>query len=107
MRKLYALIAAISLAGSVYAAQVNPTSNVLGDTAATANTLVYRNASGTFDAASLTDETVVTNKIATSSILTYSMYLDLPTAGILCVTTTKRLGTCQSGPINSVTCSCS
>ena len=51
------------LCAPVEAAQVNPMSNVLGDTEATANTLVYRDSSGQFSAASIQDGTVTSAKL--------------------------------------------
>lgn len=110
MKKLLAVVAVLAVfAGVVYAGTVNPTSNVLGDTDATANTLVYRDANGVFDAASLEDGTVVTAKIATNAVTTQKLLL-LTSAGvstrILCVTTAKTIGICANAGANG-SCNCS
>lgn len=94
------------------AAQVNPMSNVLGDTAATANTLVYRDTNGVFDAASIQDATILTAKIANGSVTTPKINIDsittdkIPfinegsvTSGkIVCIPpgNTMRLGVCST-----------
>ncbi len=106
MKKYLLAVAALGVAGVVMAAQVLPTSNVLGDTAATASTLVYRDTNGVFDAASLQDGTVVTAKLAQSSVTTAKTFLDLTADKLLCVTSTKRIGQCSTAAVGSGTCTC-
>lgn len=110
MRKLLmGLFGVAVLAAAVKAAQVNPTSNVLGDTAKSASTLVYRNASGEVDAATLlANETIITAHIKSSSVITAHMYLDLPSVSVVCIKTNKTLGTCSSNIIvGTGACTCS
>lgn len=96
MKKLLAVIAVVALCGAyVYAGTVDPKSNTLGDTDATANTLVLRDSDGVFDASSLKDNTVVTAKIATSAVTTAKMWLHLPSSYVPCITTARRLGYCS------------
>lgn len=106
MNKL--IIGAVLLfAGTAYATQVNPTSNVLGDTDATAGTLVLRDSSGEFSGAQLSAGTVVTAKLASSSVTTAKMWLELPSGQVLCVTTSKRIGSCtQVVPTTGVCATC-
>ena len=105
MKKL--LIGALMLlSGSAWATQVNPTSNVLADTASTAETIVLRDTNGVFDAASLQDGTVITAKLAESSVITAKLYLDLGASKVACITTNKVLGVC-SGSIGATGgCNC-
>src|SRR3990167_6269624 len=107
MKKYMLAVAALLVTVAAYAAQVNPTSNVLGDTAATGGTLVLRDANGVFDAASLEDATIITAKLNTSSVTTIKTYLDLAPDKILCVTSTKRIGQCTSDVVGAGTCICS
>ena len=102
----YAAIAAALLAAStlVYAAQVNPTSNVLADTAATANTIVLRDSNGSLTPA---DSDITTAKIAAQAVITAKILLDLPSQSILCVTTKKTLGTCTTVSASAAVCNCS
>src|SRR3990167_2044066 len=100
MKKYMLAVAALLVTVAAYAAQVNPTSNVLGDTAATGGTLVLRDTNGVFDAASLQDGTVITAKLGAGSVVTAKMLLDQPASKVLCVTTAKIIGTC-SGSIGA------
>lgn len=100
MNRALLTILSFLVAGSAWAVKVNPMSNILCDTAATASTCVLRNGSGTFSAASLTDATVVTAKLGIASVTTVKMYLDLESLQIACVTSAKHLGYC-SGAIDS------
>lgn len=96
MNKALFGILALLIAGSAWATQVNPQSNILCDTDATASTCVYRDTNGTFSAASLTDGTVVTAKLGIASVTTVKMYLDLESSKIVCITTGKLLGYCTA-----------
>jgi len=108
MKKLIGCLAVALIAGTVYvfAGTVDPRSNTLGDTDAVANTLVYRDSDGVFDASSLKDGTIVTAKLATSSVTTAKMQLDLPSGYVPCITTAKRLGYCSSTPTAGVCANC-
>lgn len=108
MKALIALLVVSLSVGLGLAAQVNPTSNVLGDTAKTASTLVYRNSSGEVDAAlMLANETIITAHIKTSSVITSHTYLDLVSTRALCVKTNKVMGQCSSAVQADGTCTCS
>lgn len=105
MKKMIAGLAVLSVFCSLaVAATVKPTSNVLGDTAATASTLVYRDTDGVFDAASLQDGTVVTAKLATNSVTTAKMLLDLSVGQVACITTKKQLGYCSNLTAGTAVC---
>lgn len=91
----------IAIQMDVKAGQVNPTSNVLADTAATANTIVLRDGNGELAAA-----VVTTAAIAPATITTIKLNLDQPISGVACITTAKLLGTC-SGSVVSGKCNCS
>ena len=108
MKKLIGCLAVALIAGTVYvfAGTVDPKSNTLGDTDAVANTLVYRDANGVFDAASLEDGTVVTAKLATASVTTAKMWLNLPSGYVPCITTAKRLGYCSTLATTGVCSNC-
>lgn len=100
------VVVSTHLASIVLAGTVNPTSNVLADTAATADTIVLRDSSGNIDGAQLSAGSVVTAKLATSSVTTAKTYLDLKNDGVVCVTSTKRLGQCSSDVVTGGTCTC-
>lgn len=70
---------AVSLMGSVaLAATVNPTSNVLGDTAATGSTLILRNTSGTIDAGSIDTNAISSSAVDTHKLLLQGGAIDTP-----------------------------
>ena len=95
------------VAAGLHAATVNPTSNVLGDTAGSADTLVLRNASGDVDANTLlANESIITAHIKTSSVITAHTHLDLPSAAALCVKTNKKIGYCSTAVEADGECTC-
>ncbi len=104
-----ALLAVVLMTGSAFAAQVNPTSNVLGDTAGTAGTLVLRDTNGVVDAANLVqDGTILTAKLAANVVTTPKLLLTDQTQGAAaCVTTKKSIGFCTGTVSASGTCPCS
>lgn len=118
--KKYLLAVAVLATGVLgYAAQVNPTSNVLGDTAGTAGTLVLRDSNGVVDAANLiqdatiataklASDSVATAKIARTAVTTDKFWLDLPTSKIACISSSKKLGTCTTMPtgVADTGCTC-
>lgn len=112
MRKLVLAVLALGIAGALYAAQVNPTSNVLGDTAGTAGTLVLRDSNGVVDADNLIqDATIATAKYENASITTQKLnFLDIAalTSGkVVCIPpgNNRKLGVCSNSPISG-TCTC-
>ena len=94
--KIALAILALTLGAVAHSEQVNPTSNVLGDTAKTPGTLVLRSSSnGEFSAESLSEESITTQKIASGAVVTRKLYLDQPSSRIPCITTAKTLGNCS------------
>lgn len=108
-RLALSLIAALAVCTAAYAAKVNPTSNVLGDTEGAAGTLVLRDSNGEVAAdAILANESILTEHIKTNSVLTRHTYLnELTTGRFLCVKTSKMIGHCASAPVaGQTTCDC-
>ena len=72
MKKVLILAALIlTIAGVGYAITVNPMSNVLADSASTAETIAYRDSNGDFAVKTLTvDTAVVASSVTLSSVIT-------------------------------------
>ena len=109
MKKVLMFAAAMGLAAYVSAGTVNPTSNVLADTAGTANAIVLRDSAGGIDGQQLTNLSISGSRLASSAVSTTQLMIDFSNNKIVCVTTMKQLGFC-SGAISSTAngyCSCS
>jgi hypothetical protein len=101
-------LALVALAGSAMATTVNPTSNVLGDTAGTASTLVLRDTNGVVDASNLIQSaTILTAHLNSSAVTTPKLFFANLTAGrAVCVLTNGSLGMCKNTTQSDGSCSC-
>lgn len=108
MKKVLLAVAVLGLVASlVTAGTVNPTSNVLADTAATADTIVLRDSSGGIDGQQLTNLSISKARIASSAVSTTQLFIDLPQMRIACINTTKQLGFCNGSVNAGGLCNCS
>lgn len=64
------------LAGRVVAIQVNPASNVIADSAATAETIVYRDTSGDFSSGTISTVGEYGMKVSSSATSAFSLRID-------------------------------
>lgn len=97
-----------SLGISAFAATVNPTSNVLGDTAATAGTLVLRGASGqiTYAAGDINTAAIAANVVDTSKV-NFKSIGSVTSDAIVCVMggNLQQFGVC-TGNVSGNKCTC-
>ena len=121
----YGLIAAMLAAvvtPSVFAITGNPASNIMGDSANTAETLVLRDTNGDFAAGTITataftgtcsavaNGAVTTNKIAAGAITTVKLGVGAAatTSKAICVLygSSPRLGLCRGAMASDGSCTC-
>ena len=111
MKKVAILVGLVLIIGAgAHAETVLPTSNVLGDSANTASTLVYRDSNGDVNV-TVQDNAIATAKLAAEAVTTAKIVFrttsNLTSGKIICVPggNLRRLGTCANSPIAG-TCEC-